>query len=220
MERTCLKCGFFHTAATGAELEECPKCGAIYSRVEQSRIRPAPPALPSKESVPLMGSPGNAAIIKWVAISLSAVMVLGWLFSGLNDPSSRVQKGKANAHLENASSTTKNQGTPFAKATQTTSTTSQIPPQPVANQAEEEQKRLTCKSISIAARTIMERRHEGVSMSSMMEVQMDPAVRRIMEALIVAAYDAPRYHSPAMQLRASQNFENDAYLTCVKSLTP
>ena len=34
MARTCLKCGQSNNLATGDQLEACPKCGAIYSRVE------------------------------------------------------------------------------------------------------------------------------------------------------------------------------------------
>lgn len=34
MDRTCLKCGHSNNLATGDQLEACPKCGAIYSRVE------------------------------------------------------------------------------------------------------------------------------------------------------------------------------------------
>lgn len=33
MRRTCLKCGHENEAASGTELEACPLCGAIYSRV-------------------------------------------------------------------------------------------------------------------------------------------------------------------------------------------
>ena len=33
MRRTCLKCGHGNEAASGTELEACPLCGAIYSRV-------------------------------------------------------------------------------------------------------------------------------------------------------------------------------------------
>lgn len=32
--RSCKKCGHLHPQATHAELEACPECGAIYSRVE------------------------------------------------------------------------------------------------------------------------------------------------------------------------------------------
>lgn len=34
MQRKCLKCGHRNPDATGSELEACPSCGAIYSRVE------------------------------------------------------------------------------------------------------------------------------------------------------------------------------------------
>lgn len=34
MIRTCHKCSHIHPTATGEELEACPECGAIYSRVE------------------------------------------------------------------------------------------------------------------------------------------------------------------------------------------
>lgn len=46
MIRTCQKCGHIHPTATGEELEACPQCGAIYSRVAaalmaKSAARPA-----------------------------------------------------------------------------------------------------------------------------------------------------------------------------------
>lgn len=34
MQKACLKCSHVNAAATGAELEPCPRCGAIYSKVE------------------------------------------------------------------------------------------------------------------------------------------------------------------------------------------
>ncbi|TXI98501.1 MAG: hypothetical protein E6Q31_08795 [Aquabacterium sp.] len=36
MDRDCLKCGHKNTNATGDDLEACPACGAIYSRVQAS----------------------------------------------------------------------------------------------------------------------------------------------------------------------------------------
>ena len=39
MNRTCLKCGNVNAAATGSELEACPVCGAINSRVEAAAAR-------------------------------------------------------------------------------------------------------------------------------------------------------------------------------------
>lgn len=37
-ERACLKCGSIKSDATFDALEECPKCGAIYARVESNRM--------------------------------------------------------------------------------------------------------------------------------------------------------------------------------------
>lgn len=58
MQRKCMKCGHINEASNGHELEDCPQCGAIYSRVEDAiasgqfrkaapRPTPAPaPAVP------------------------------------------------------------------------------------------------------------------------------------------------------------------------------
>jgi len=35
MERTCKKCGARNADAAGEELDACPRCGAIYSKVEK-----------------------------------------------------------------------------------------------------------------------------------------------------------------------------------------
>lgn len=50
MQKTCLKCGHVNPSATGADLEACPNCGAIYSRVEAAwadsgQVRAAQPPL-------------------------------------------------------------------------------------------------------------------------------------------------------------------------------
>ena len=37
MLKHCLKCGHANPCATGAELDACPECGAIYSRVEAAQ---------------------------------------------------------------------------------------------------------------------------------------------------------------------------------------
>ncbi len=37
MLKHCLKCGHANPSATGAELDACPECGAIYSRVETAQ---------------------------------------------------------------------------------------------------------------------------------------------------------------------------------------
>lgn len=41
MLKHCLKCGHANPCATGAELDACPQCGAIYSRVEAAQATQA-----------------------------------------------------------------------------------------------------------------------------------------------------------------------------------
>lgn len=53
MIRNCLKCGHSNQQATGDELEACPSCGAIYSRVEAAwGTRPAAPRAPQVAEAP------------------------------------------------------------------------------------------------------------------------------------------------------------------------
>lgn len=35
MEKTCIKCGHINPRATGAATDGCPKCGAIYAKLQQ-----------------------------------------------------------------------------------------------------------------------------------------------------------------------------------------
>lgn len=55
MQRKCLKCGHVNNSATGEELEACPECGAIYSRVEAAfAARPTPgPSSATARPVPI-----------------------------------------------------------------------------------------------------------------------------------------------------------------------
>lgn len=75
-----------------------------------------------------------------------------------------------------------------------------------------------CKALSEAARTIRERRNEGVSMSQMMEVNVDPIIHDAVRAIIVAAYEEPRYTTSEVRLRSEQDFENETYLACIKAV--
>lgn len=66
MIETCLKCGHVNNAATGAELDPCPQCGAIYSKVEAAMA--AKPGRQAKER-------GNRFWTYAVLFSLLAVLV-------------------------------------------------------------------------------------------------------------------------------------------------
>ncbi len=53
MMKTCQKCGHMNAAATGDELEACPACGAIYSRVAAAMAaRAAGAGMPAAKSAP------------------------------------------------------------------------------------------------------------------------------------------------------------------------
>lgn len=52
MENTCIKCGHFNSAATGAATDACPKCGAIYAKLQQIfGARPEQTAVDSRAAV-------------------------------------------------------------------------------------------------------------------------------------------------------------------------
>ncbi|HMN19851.1 MAG TPA: hypothetical protein PKA16_00500 [Ottowia sp.] len=65
MQKKCLKCGHVNPQARGGELEACPSCGAIYSRVEAAlaatghvRAAPAPaPTAPPAAAAPASTPP-------------------------------------------------------------------------------------------------------------------------------------------------------------------
>lgn len=72
MQKICIKCGHVNTAATGAVLEPCPGCGAIYSRVEAAALlaeKGAEPvrrvvlAPPSLSTSPTAGAPRTTPFI-------------------------------------------------------------------------------------------------------------------------------------------------------------
>lgn len=80
----------------------------------------------------------------------------------------------------------------------------------------EEDWRTGCKNAQDIAESIMKGRQQGVAMSKMMEVAEGDAAN-ILEALIIEAYDRPRYSTEKMQQRSVQGFRDDVYLECVKA---
>lgn len=72
MIRNCLKCGHTNQQAVGDEMEACPSCGAIYSRVEAAwAARPATPRPPPpKKSEPVAEPDGDAEDINEFALRL------------------------------------------------------------------------------------------------------------------------------------------------------
>lgn len=76
-----------------------------------------------------------------------------------------------------------------------------------------------CKSTAGGAKSIMTSRQRGVSMVDMMDKVVgpaDPAIKEIIKAFVIDAYNKPRYDTPEVQQKEILDFENAAYLTCVK----
>lgn len=74
-ERACLKCGSIKSGATFDALEECPKCGAIYTRVEASRIASKSAPKPNKSPSRTGWRIGVLAIVA-LAIAVGAAYML------------------------------------------------------------------------------------------------------------------------------------------------
>lgn len=68
------------------------------------------------------------------------------------------------------------------------------------------------------AATIMKNRQHGIPMSQMMEVDTDPKIKDFMDALIIMAYESPRFSTEEMQKRSVDDFRDRAYLSCAKHM--
>ena len=87
------------------------------------------------------------------------------------------------------------------------------------NKYSEEDWMLICKSTAGAAKAIMTNRQRGVAMTEMMDKVVspaEPAIKDIVKAFVIDAYNRPRYDTPEYQQKSVLDFENHAYLTCIK----
>lgn len=76
-----------------------------------------------------------------------------------------------------------------------------------------------CKSTAGAANAIMSSRQKGVAMTEMMDKVVgtaEPAIKDIIKAFVIDAYNKPRFDTPEYQQKSILDFENYAYLTCIK----
>ena len=71
-----------------------------------------------------------------------------------------------------------------------------------------------CSNLGEIAENIMILRQNGVPISRLMS-ELDPEV---FGALILFAYEQPRYSSPSFQSRAIEEFRNDMETACYKGL--
>lgn len=73
-----------------------------------------------------------------------------------------------------------------------------------------------CQAVSNLAATVMERRQEGVSMADLMAAVDDD----IVHDMIVEAYEQPRFGTDSVARTLIEDFRDQWYLDCVKSLKP
>lgn len=78
-----------------------------------------------------------------------------------------------------------------------------------------------CGLVSLWAHGTMGMRQEGFSMSELMDLskhEEDPNLRAIRQRSIQLAYEQKRYETPEAKERAVSDFENAAYLACLKGV--
>lgn len=88
------------------------------------------------------------------------------------------------------------------------------------NKYSEEDWLVICKSSASAAKSIMSSRQRGAAMTEMMDKVVRPAepfIRDIIKAFVIDAYSRPRFDTPEFQQKAILDFENHAYLSCLKA---
>lgn len=82
----------------------------------------------------------------------------------------------------------------------------------LATTAQADQK--ICTDLSELAEKYMTLRQQGVPMSDVMETAGDS---RIIQGIVIDAYDSPRYSTERTKTRQRQDFRNDVYLECIKA---
>ena len=70
-----------------------------------------------------------------------------------------------------------------------------------------------CSDLSDTAGTIMQKRQEGVAMVRIMDLMGDS---KIMQEIVVEAYEVRRHPAPFWQDREINDFRDKWYLTCYK----
>lgn len=89
MERTCRKCGHVNAEAPGHDLDECPKCGAIYTRVE---------ALLAQRAAAQRTKPSSRKLKTWAFLAAVLAVVAAGYFA----VSAAVQESRARAERQAA----------------------------------------------------------------------------------------------------------------------
>lgn len=76
----------------------------------------------------------------------------------------------------------------------------------------------SCQVYSKLAGQIMDLRQNGMLMSDLLSKLNPDGDSPSVEMLIISAYESPRYSTQGMKERTIQDFQNDVFLKCVKSI--
>lgn len=92
---------------------------------------------------------------------------------------------------------------------------------PVAAQeaATPEQAQELCSTLGETASQILLLRDSGMPLSRVLELTetTEPGMAKLARAMAMAAYDLPRFSTPKMKLKQSQDFRNEVELMCFKA---
>lgn len=78
----------------------------------------------------------------------------------------------------------------------------------------------SCSQFYGLGETIMKSRQNGVPLPTMMGVvnDADKDLKSILKEVVVNAYSQPRYNSKDLQIKVINEFANDLYVECLKSV--
>jgi hypothetical protein len=76
-----------------------------------------------------------------------------------------------------------------------------------------------CEKISNTGATYMQGRQVGVPMSQFMNSQLHESIKPLMHRIIIMAYEKPRYNTDSVINETIEDFKNEVYLYCIKSMT-
>ena len=217
MQRNCLKCGHVNSQAAGDALEECPGCGAIYSRVEASMA--ARGSATRATSQPTRGTGKSLSTPLIVALAAGALAVLSITAYMLTQRTPAPVTSKAGTSLATRTPkpapivrTSKSDPAGRPAVAETTTPAPKIPP---------DEARKLCASASQLAKSIMTARQNNVPMAKAMELPdmtENEQARTIAHAMVIAAYEKPRFSTQEFIDTAITDFESAMYLQCIKAM--
>lgn len=217
MQRNCLKCGHVNNQATGEALEECPQCGAIYTRVEASAAARATTAQPTNQVRHRKRQPLSPLLVVVVAVGTLVLLLIAAHIGTQRAPAPAVVDAPTQlpAHAPKPAPMTR---TPKADPVQPPAAAEATPQEPEIDP--DDAKRL-CSSASQLAKSIMTARQNGVPMAQAMEfpdATDNEKARAVAHAMVITAYEKPRFTTQEFITRAVADFESEMYLYCIKAM--